>query len=253
MSTAEGLLTTLAEWRPGFCVEEARDLASSMTASAARGFCGSRVGSLGERPRELLVLFENESCPRSRLVREALSILDLDAAMRPCPRGELAHRAELRSRGGIEPIPFLLDPNSGARRSGVTGIVRYLFDTYGDGRVPRALMSSTAIGRSRLASAIRDHAGGRKVTARRPELALELYGYEPEPRSRLVREQLSALGLPWISRTRARGSPRRRERSCPLGLPWLHDPNTERSLCGWGAGGTDLICAYLNATYARSP
>ena len=194
MSTAEGLLTTLAEWRPGFCVEEARDLASSMTASAARGFCGSRVGSLGERPRELLVLFENESCPRSRLVREALSILDLDAAMRPCPRGELAHRAELRSRGGIEPIPFLLDPNSGARRSGVTGIVRYLFDTYGDGRVPRALMSSTAIGRSRLASAIRDHAGGRKVTARRPELALELYGYEPEPRSRLVREQLSALG-----------------------------------------------------------
>jgi glutathione S-transferase len=251
MRTAEGLVTSLAEWRLDWTAESAREVVSSVAASAARGFWGARVGRLGARPRSPLVLFEKEPCPRSRLVREALSMLDLDAEMRPCPEGELAHRAELRLRGGTEPIPFLLDPNSGARLSGSAAIVRYLFEIYGDGRVPRALISPAALRRSWLASAIREHAGGRKVPSRRPELPLELYGYESGPRSRLVREQLSALALPWISRTRARGSPRRRERSCPPRLPCLHDPNTDRSLGGWGPGGSDLICAYLSATYAR--
>lgn len=242
MRTAESVLESFALWRPDRSIETARALASSIAASTVRGWSGARVGPLGARPARPLVLFEKEPCPYSRLVREALSILDLDAEMRPCPEGELAHRAELKTRGGQEQIPFLIDPNTGEHLYESPRIVRYLFATYGDGRAPRALTSTTALRRSRLASSIRRHAGDHKVPARRPRAALELYGNEAEPHTRLVREQLSTLALPWTSRARARGSRRRRVEPLPL----LRDPNTGRTLAQ-----SDLICAYLNATYRR--
>lgn len=242
MRTAESMLDSFALWRPDRSIEAARELATSMAASAVRGWSGGKVARLGPRPAQPLVLFEKEPCPHSRLVREALSMLDVDAEMRPCPEGELAHRAELKTRGGREQIPFLIDPNTGAHLYEAPEIVRYLFRVYGHGRAPRALTTGIALRRSRLASVIRDHAGDRKAPARRPERPLELYGCEAEPHTRLVREQLSTLALPWISRARARGSPRRNTEP----LPRLRDPNTDCTL-----SSPDLIRAYLFATYAR--
>lgn len=242
MRSAETVLDSFALWRPDRSLHAARELATSMAASAIRGWSGASVGVLGKRPAERLILFEKEPCPYSRLAREALSILDLDAEMRPCPEGELAHRAELKVRGGQEQIPFLIDPNTGVHLYESPQIVRYLFRVYGNGRAPRSLISAIALRRSRMASALREHAGDRKVPARRPAKPLELYGAEGDPRTRLVREQLSTLALPWISHARARGSPRRGDQL----LPCLRDPNTECSLAN-----VDLIRAYLTATYTR--
>jgi glutathione S-transferase len=201
------------------------------------------------RPARLLLLFDMEPCPEARLVREALSSLDLDAELHPCPEGELAHRAELVSRGGEEQIPLLIDPNTGRRLYESRRIVRYLFDTYGDGRTPRSLVSPLALRRSEAASALRGNAGDHKAPARRPEQPLELFGYEAGPHTRLVREQLSHYALPWIARNRAHGSPRRARLASELGsarFPVLRDPNTRRVVTD-----SDAIRAYLTLTYAR--
>lgn len=243
-------LDSLAFWRPDQSIERARDVASSMLASAVRGYSGSAVGRLGQRPRETLLLFEREPCPYSRLVREALSILDLDAEVHPCPKGELAHRAELKLRGGKAQIPFLVDPNTGEQRYESRAIVEYLFATYGTGPAPRSLTSRVAVRRSRVASRLRARLGERKQPARRPSKPLELYGYEAEPHTRIVREQLSTLALPWMCRNRARGSLRRaglaHELDGPITLPLLVDPNTGRTVAE-----SDIICAYLVVTYGR--
>ncbi len=242
-------LDSLAFWRPDQSIELARDLATSVAASAARGFSGSRVGKLGMHPARLLLLFETEPDPASRLVREALSILDLDAELHPCPEGELAHRAELVSRGGEEEIPLLIDPNTGRRLYESRRIVRYLFETYGHGRAPRSLISPLAMRRSEVASALRGHEGDHKSPARRPEQPLELFGYEAGPHTRLVREQLSRYALPWIARNRAHGSPRRARLASDIGelrFPILRDPNTGRVL-----RESDAIRAYLTVAYAR--
>jgi glutathione S-transferase len=249
MQIAGTSLDSLAFWRVDESLEMARDVALSMAASAVRGWSGSSIVRLGARPARPLVLFEKEPCPFSRLVREALSMLDLDAEMHPCPRGELAHRAELVSRGGQEQIPFLIDPNTGEQLYEATHIVGYLFERYGDGRVPRALVSPAGRRRSKLASRIRGHAGDSKRPARRPERPLELYGYEAGPHTRLVREQLSTFALPWVSRTRAHGSPRRATLVSEIGhrrFPALRDPNTGRTVVE-----SDLIRAYLTVTYSR--
>lgn len=249
MQWAGTQLDSLAFWRPDQSIEKARDVATSMLASAVRGFSGSHVGRLGHRPRAPLVLFEKEACPYSRLVREALSILDLDAEMHPCPTGELAHRAELKLRGGKAQIPFLVDPNTDEHRYEAKAIVEYLFETYGVGRPPRALTSATALRRSHLASRLRGELGDRKQPARRPREPLELFGYEAGPYTRIVREQLSTFALPWICRNRAHGSPRRAELEESLGtlrFPLLRDPNTGRTI-----QESDVICTYLVVTYGR--
>lgn len=249
MQIAGTSLDALAFWRADESLEKARDVALSMAASAVRGWSGGSVVALGRRPAEPLVLFEKEPCPFSRLVREALSMLDLDAEMHPCPRGELAHRAELVSRGGREQIPFLIDPNTGRQLYDAARIVRYLFERYGDGRVPRGLVSPLGHRRSRLASRLRADEGDRKRAARRPDRPLELFGYEAGPHTRLVREQLSTYALPWISRTRAHGSPRRAGLRQEIGrtrFPVLRDPSTGRVV-----GESDLIRAYLTVTYGR--
>ena len=115
------------------------DVGSSLAVSALRGASGMRVGALGERPSEVPTLYEFEACPFCRKVREALSILDLDAAIRPCPKGGTLYREEVRQRGGRSLFPYLVDPNGGIEMYESDDIVRYLFERYGEGAVPFAL------------------------------------------------------------------------------------------------------------------
>ena len=89
------------------------DLATSTLATLARGGAGGRAGGLGPRPMRELVLYEFEACPFCRKVREALTRLDLDAEIRPCPRGGRRFRPELVARGGKAQFPYLVDPNAG--------------------------------------------------------------------------------------------------------------------------------------------
>jgi carotenoid cleavage dioxygenase-like enzyme len=118
-----------------------------------------------------LVLYEREGCGGSRRVREALTMLDLACACKPCPLGATRHRAEAAAmqrgarRGGsgardvpkvsvadVE-LPFLVettvvdDARDGARSSTVTRtftgadeIVTHLYSKYLDGEAPSPLV-----------------------------------------------------------------------------------------------------------------
>ena len=225
------------------------DVATSALTSVWRLGSGSQVGVLGKRPARRLELYEFEACPYCRKVREALSILDLEAMVHPCPKGGPTYRPQVRKLGGREMFPYLVDPNAGRAMYESDDIVAYLFSEYGDGEVPWALgagiltdASSTLSGLPRLGG------GGWYRQARTPEQPLELYSFEASPFCRIVRETLCELELPYRLRNVAKGSPGREafvERSGRMQVPWLVDPNT----------GTELfesaeIVHYLEDTYA---
>lgn len=225
------------------------DVATSLATSAVRLGSGSRVGPLGPRPAQPLDLYEFEACPYCRKVREALSILDLDARVYPCPKGGPTFRRHVRERGGREMFPYLHDPNSGEAMYESDDIVAYLFARYGAGPVPLSLAAGalTDVG-SILAGLPRLGGGSRYRRARSPERSLELYSYEASPFCRIVRERLSSLELPYLLHNVAVGSPRRDafvERSGRMMVPWLSDPNTGEALFE----SADIV-AYLETTYA---
>src|SRR3990172_13278564 len=94
-------------------MNRALDVTTSFLASLAALGRGAFVGSLGPRPAKPLELYEFEGCPFCRKVREALTALDLEALVHPCPKGGTRFRPILRERGGKEQFPFLVDPNTG--------------------------------------------------------------------------------------------------------------------------------------------
>ena len=115
------------------------DVASSVAAMLVRVGMGARLAKLGRRPEQALELYEFEACPYCRKVREALCVLDLDVRIRPCPKNGPGYREELMRRGGKQQFPYLIDPNTGTEMYESDDIVRYLFERYGDGRVPALL------------------------------------------------------------------------------------------------------------------
>ncbi len=100
-----------------------------------------------------------------------------------------------------------------------------------------------------LASAVRLGAGVRYRRARAPEQPLELYSFEASPFSRIVREALCSLELPYLLHNVAKGSPSRDafvKRSGRMMVPYLVDPNTGTSLFE----SADIV-RYLDDTYAE--
>ncbi len=229
----------------------ALDLGTSIAASLARFGVGARVGSLGRRPEQPLELFEFEGCPYCRKAREALSVLDLEVWIRPCPKGGPRFREQVKAQGGKYQFPYLVDPNSGKQMYESDDIIAYLFQEYGEGAVPALLgpgrlTDVTAM----LASAWRPVFGVRYRPARAPERALELYSFEASPYCRLVRETLSSLEIPYLLHNVAKGSanrPRFVERAGRMMVPYLVDPNT-----GTEMFESDAIHRYLVETYART-
>ena len=47
-------------------------------------------------------------------VREALTLLDLDVLIYPCPKGGPTYRPKAQQMSGKAQFPFLVDPNTGA-------------------------------------------------------------------------------------------------------------------------------------------
>jgi glutathione S-transferase len=244
-------LNRLAFWLESRRARHGLELAHSEVASLLRAGAGSDVTKLGPRPEQRLVLYDQENCPHSRRVREALSMLDLDVDVRPCPKGADTHRGELLSIGGRLEIPALLDPNTMAVVYGADPIVEYLFERYGSGKPPLSARFGTfATATSRLASATRGAGATEARAAAQPELPLELWSYEASPESRLVREALASYGLPYVLYNAARGSPKRAylaTLSNGRGVPVLIDPNRDVVLQGAGP-----IRTYLRETYART-
>ncbi len=227
------------------------DLATSFAATVVRGGAGIASGALGRRPERELELYDFEGCPYCRKVREALSVLDLDARVYPCPKGGERFRPHVREQGGREQFPWLVDPNTGKALYESDDIVRYLFAEYGDGRVPRGLAAGALTDvSSGLASALRYGRGVRVRPSREPEVPLELWSFEGSPFCRLVREELSSLELPYRLHNVGKQSPRRAEfvrRSGKMQVPFLADPNTGIELFE----SADIV-AYLDRTWGRS-
>jgi glutathione S-transferase len=225
------------------------DVASSLGVTLGRFAHGLTVGRLGARPELTLQLYEFEGCPYCRKVREALSQLDLDALVFPCPKGGPRFREEVKAKGGKAQFPYLVDPNTGKALYESDDIVRHLYTEYGDGRVPALLAAGplTNVG-AMLASALRPGRGVRYRRARAPEQPLELWSFEASPFCRIVRETLSGLELPYRLHNVAKGSPRRAafvERSGKMLVPYLADPNTGVEMFE----SADIV-AYLERTYA---
>ena len=225
------------------------DVATSLFTTIGRLGTGMRVGALGRRPARPLELYEFEACPFCRKVREALSILDLEAIVYPCPKGGPTFRPRMRELGGRELFPYLVDPNTGKAMYESSDIVAYLFAEYGDGRVPLALGAGVLTDASSIVSGLwRLGGGSRYRRARAPEQLLELYSFEASPFCRIAREALCSLELPYRLYNVAQGSARREAfaaRSGKMMVPYLADPNTGVEMFE----SADIV-AYLNETYA---
>ena len=246
------------------------DIATSFAASLARVAAGMSVGRLGRRPDEPLALYEFESCPYCRKAREALTVLDLEAMIYPCPKGGPGYREELKRRSGKAQFPYLVDPDTGIEMYESLDIVAYLYETYGQ----RPLPIKWRLGRlqtfgSMLASAARVSRGMKARTGKLPKDMLELYSFESSPYARPVRELLCEMEIPYIVRSCGRSElqewvlpPVReafkilpestlgnrkqlQEEEGNVSIPYLHDPNEDV-----GMFESKEILDYLQDTYA---
>jgi len=238
---------------PGFA------LITATLATLVRFFSGLTVrkGCLGTRPAKNLKLYEFEGDPNSRLVREALTMLDLDCVIMPCPKGSKKFRNEAIRIGGKEKFPLLVDENTDRKLYGARNIVPYLFRTYGDGQIPFVLRMPFMGLSSFFASLLRGFRGIRKQKGAKDvqiePTSIELYSYEAAPHCRLVREVLSELEIPYLLRNVGKRSANRKrfvEKSGRMMVPYLIDNNTEKGSQGMFES-CDII-KYLQKTYGRN-
>jgi glutathione S-transferase len=178
-------------------------------------------------------------------------MLDLDVDVHPCPKGGTRYRPDVVRRGGTARFPYLIDANTGLEMYESDAIVRYLYRTYGDGRVPLALAAGPLTQLTSVAASLwRPTAGGRARPSRAPAQPLELWGFEACPYCRLVREALCSLELPYRLHNLPKGSPRRDAfvaRASKMQVPYLVDPNTGAAMFE----SADIV-RYLDQTYATA-
>ncbi len=225
------------------------DVTSSWTASVLRLGMGLNASHAGARPEQPLELFDFEGCPFCRKVREALTMLDLPALVRPCPKGGPTYRPEVVQRGGRAMFPYLIDPNTGDELYESADIIDHLYQHYGNRAAPWWLRSDVTVPLGSFASMVRAARGVRYRPAKAPEMPLTLYSMEASPYCRIAREALSELELPYHLINVGKGSAERpafRERAGRTMVPWLYDPNTGEEMFE----SADIV-AYLRRTYAR--
>lgn len=247
-------------------------IASSVTSSSLSGWRGtSSFRPADKQPDVPIILYEYEFCPFCRLVREALTELDLDAEIRPCPRGGQRFRPEAAKIGGRMQFPLMVDPNTETVIQDSRKIIDYLYATYCENREPKRPLGQTGeVMRSQLGTVPRPTQGLRAHPSNTSEQPLVLYSFESSPFSRLVREKLCELELPYILKSTGKaiwedmGPPQLRkaffpdkpiegrnrkellERAGKVQVPYLIDPNT-----GTEMFESDDICEYLDKTYGK--
>lgn len=243
----------------------------SVLASTLGLWRGSLVVKAAVQPPQLPVLYEFEASPYCRAVREAITALHLDVEIRPCPKGGSRFRPEAERLGGKQQFPLLVDPNTDVVMYESADIIDYLFRRYGDMATPALYRASVLKPKvSTLASAVRLGRGWKARDAMAPGRPLELWSFESSPYSRLVRERLSELELPYVLHSLGKehwkeaGPASRRILPNPyvpraggkryafwkqhglVQVPYLEDPNTGAALFESAA-----IVDYLERTYAR--
>jgi len=212
------------------------------------------------RPAEPPILYEYEASPFCRKVRETALLLDLTLELRPCPGARAGFSDELKARTGRRTVPYLVDPNNEAELFESEDIVDYLLDNYGPARDsydPKALWplrGEFATVTATFAAIARGFAGSQRQSNARGDnedmAPLELWGYEPSPFVRPVREKLCALCLPHRLVPTSRGSANRdrlvARKGVQFQVPFLVDPNTGVELFE-----SPEIIEYLDAVYTR--
>ncbi len=248
------------------------NIASSLLATAIRGGTGISAKPAASKPIKTLELYEMEGCPYCRLVREALTELDLDAIIYPCPKNGERYRPQVMAIGGKAQFPFLVDSNTGEQMFESMDIVKYLFATYGE----RSLPLKWRVGRlqtlgSMFASATRLGQGIKARESSPLAKNLELYSFENSPFARPVREKLCELEIPYVLRSAGRNSARDwmppvlrdvlsiepgtalenrqalYDRAGRVAIPYLIDPNTDIEMFE----SADIL-EYLEETYAAN-
>jgi len=248
------------------------NLASSALATALRTGVGVAADPATRKPAMLLELYEFEGCPYCRLVREALTELDLDAMIYPCPKSGKRFRPRVKKMGGKSQFPFLVDPNTGQKMYESMDIIAYLFEAYGQRPLPMkwrvGLIQKFG---SSVTGLARGMSGVRAKPSNPPLEPLELYSFESSPFARPVRDLLCELEIPYILRSAGRTRisdwvpPAIRDsldlqsdpdlenrkvllaRAGRVSIPYLIDPNT-----GEETAESEDIIRYLTATYAAA-
>jgi glutathione S-transferase len=161
-----------------------------------------------QQPPKAIQLYDMEGCPFCRRVREVLTLLNLDYEVYPCPKNGTRFRpvAEeiIKSIGGTVQFPLLVDQNTGVKLQQSQEIIDYLFKEYGKtGRTPSKWQNLTKqpivgmlVSGVRLMHGLKADATNASKTA--PETMLELWSFEGSPFTRLVRERLCELELPFV-------------------------------------------------------
>lgn len=250
----------------------AGNIATSMISTLVRASNGIQSAPAQVKPQLLLQLYDIENCPYCRLVREAMTELNLDAEIFPCPKNGERYRPLVVEDGGQAQFPYLVDPNTSVAMYESLEIIAYLFTTYGQREVPRKWRAGglQTFG-SMLASAARLNRGMQAQPGVAPEFFLELYSFESSPYARPVRELLCQMELPYILRNCGRTQlgewilPPMRERlditpqselenrqhlqdeEGKVSIPYLYDPNTEQGLFE-----SEDILRYLRETYSAA-
>jgi glutathione S-transferase len=230
-------------------MNRALDVGTSLVSTVLRLGAGIGVKPCAEQPMKLLELYEFEGCPFCRKVREALTTFDLDAMIYPCPKGGTRFRPKVIGLGGKASFPLLVDPNSGTQMYESLDIIAYLARTYEAPSTPLLLGPLATVSGS-FASAIRGTRGVRVRPSKAPEKPLELWSFEGSPFSRIARERLCELEIPYVLRNVGKGSAKRDAyvaKSGKMQVPYLVDPNTSAAMFE-----SAEIVRYLTATYASS-
>jgi glutathione S-transferase len=202
-------------------------------------------------PQEPLVMYDTESNPSCRLVREACSMLSLTVTFRPVPVKGTRFRPEIEAEyGKLTDVPIMIDPNTKSRLVGSEYIIEYLFQNYGNRRVPWTVREDSAwvgitaalsVGLARL------WAGRTAKASVSVTTPLVLWAYEGSPFCKVVRETLSSLELPHTVKFTPRGSVNRQrlwEKTGRFQVPYLEDPNT-----GVALFESEAIVEYLGKRY----
>lgn len=239
-----------------------------------RGWRGTMpISRARKKPEQFLKLYDIETSPFCRLVREVLCEMELDVLILPCPKGGARFRPEAKGLLPKVTFPMLVDENTGTTLIESQDIIDYLGETY-EAKVKnahgalRGLSVATSVLSSLMNVRLSGIEGVSASPSKAPEQPLELYSFESSPYSKSVRARLCELEIPYILRNTPKavltdmGPPALRdkvfkapkgtsaprqwllERTGKVQVPYLIDPNT-----GVEMYESARIIDYLNQTY----